>query len=74
MGIAAESLGNCYEFGYGVEKLEPCALYYYRLAAHYNDCYGLKRLGTAYLKGELGLPAQPNTADYFFELAKELEK
>lgn len=63
--VAYVSLGECYEWGYGVEKDMVVAVSWYRKAANKGDTTSLYRLGRCYLEG-LGVEKNYESAVFWF--------
>ncbi len=63
--IAYSSLGECYEWGYGVEKDMGQAVFWYRKAASNGEVTSMYRLGRCYFEG-LGVDKNYESAVFWF--------
>lgn len=68
------TLATCLEIGIGIKKSVESALHYYFLAADHGNKMAQKRLGDAYLKGELGLEVSTRLAIDHYQLAAAQEE
>lgn len=69
LAICENELGKCFEYGTGIEKSAQNALHYYKNAAEHGEYRAQRRLGDAFLKGELELEKSPEKAIEYYQQA-----